>query len=55
MTLSSADIMTWIGSFAWPFLRFSAMLLVSPFFGARAMQRTRYPAASKRGTSRPPM
>ncbi|MEP5765385.1 MAG: flagellar biosynthetic protein FliR [Halieaceae bacterium] len=37
MTLTTAEIVTWIGSFAWPFLRFSAMMLVAPFFGARTI------------------
>ena len=37
MTLSSADIFTWLASFMWPFLRFSAMLLVAPFFGSRSI------------------
>jgi flagellar biosynthetic protein FliR len=37
MTFSTADMVAWIGSFMWPFLRFSAMMLVAPFFGARSI------------------
>ncbi|MDJ0878516.1 MAG: flagellar biosynthetic protein FliR [Halieaceae bacterium] len=37
MTLSSADIFAWIASFLWPFVRFSAMFLAAPFFGARSI------------------
>jgi len=37
MTLAMADIVGWIGSFMWPFFRFSAMMLVAPFFSARTI------------------
>lgn len=37
MTLSTVDIFSWVAGFLWPFVRFSAMLLVAPFFGARSI------------------
>ncbi len=37
MTLSTVDIFNWLASFLWPFVRFSAMLLVAPFFGSRSI------------------
>ncbi len=35
MELDSARISAWIGTYFWPLLRISAMLLASPVFGAR--------------------
>lgn len=35
MELSSLEITQWISSFMWPFVRFGAMFMVAPFFGAR--------------------
>jgi flagellar biosynthetic protein FliR len=37
MTLSTVDIFSWVASFLWPFVRFSAMFLVAPFFGSRSI------------------
>ena len=33
MTVTTAEIMTWIGAFFWPFMRIGAMMLVAPVLG----------------------
>lgn len=35
MLFTSADIVTWIGTLFWPFVRIGAMLAIAPIFGAR--------------------
>ncbi len=35
MTFQADDILLWVSSLVWPFVRISAMLLVAPIFGAR--------------------
>ncbi|HFD80868.1 MAG TPA: flagellar biosynthetic protein FliR [Gammaproteobacteria bacterium] len=35
MLFTSADIVTWIGTLFWPFVRIAAMLAIAPVFGAR--------------------
>lgn len=35
--ISSADMMRWVASLMWPFLRISGMLISAPIFGARSM------------------
>ncbi len=35
MTFAADDILRWVGSLVWPFVRISAMLLVAPIFGGR--------------------
>lgn len=37
MFFTTAEIMTWVGSLMWPFLRISAMLVAAPLFGAGAV------------------
>lgn len=37
MELTTLDISQWISSFMWPFVRFGAMFLVAPIFGARTV------------------
>ncbi|MBA1146991.1 flagellar biosynthetic protein FliR [Ectothiorhodospiraceae bacterium WFHF3C12] len=33
MTITTAEIAAWVGSFMWPFLRVGAMLMAAPIFG----------------------
>ena len=33
MTVTTAEIMTWLGAFFWPFIRIGAMMLVAPVLG----------------------
>ena len=37
MTITSADIAAWLGTYLWPFTRIGAMLGVVPVFGARSV------------------
>jgi len=37
LSLSTEQIALWMGSFFWPFVRISAMMLAAPVFGARMM------------------
>jgi len=37
MTLSSAEIMSWVGSFIWPLFRIAALVAAAPVFGARTI------------------
>ncbi|EIC22149.1 flagellar biosynthetic protein FliR [Thiorhodovibrio frisius] len=37
ISISADQIMTWVLSLIWPFVRISAMLLVAPIFGARGV------------------
>jgi len=37
MTLTSAEIMSWVGSFVWPLFRIAALVAAAPIFGARTI------------------
>ncbi len=37
LSLSTEQVVIWLGSFFWPFVRISAMMLAAPVFGARMM------------------
>ena len=37
LQLNEADMLTWINSILWPFVRISALLLAAPMFGARTV------------------
>lgn len=37
LTLASSEIMSWIGSFLWPFFRVAALVTAAPVFGARTI------------------
>lgn len=37
MDFAADDILRWVASLVWPFVRISAMLLVAPIFGARSV------------------
>ncbi len=37
MQFTTAEITAWVGSFLWPFIRISAMLIAAPLFGAGAV------------------
>jgi len=37
MTLTSAEIMSWVGSFVWPLFRIAALVAAAPVFGARTI------------------
>lgn len=39
MLLSSAEIAAWVGTFLWPLVRVSALLMVAPVFGSRVTPR----------------
>jgi len=37
MTLSSSEIMSWVGTFMWPLFRIAALVSAAPVFGARTI------------------
>lgn len=37
MTFTSEELVTWISGYFWPFVRISALLMASPFFGSMAI------------------
>ena len=39
MELTGADLVRWISSFMWPFVRISSFFFISPIFGARSVTR----------------
>ena len=45
ITLTTAQLETWIGQLFWPFLRIGACLMVAPIFGARFGTETQCRAA----------